>query len=206
MSYLKSINALSAADNVGGILALQIVRKADVLDIPDPVDGVIYGDITFSPGVSWISWNVTFETARITRNVRSSPDGPYAVNELPFTVPKDSEELADMLHQAEDDEFIVLLQYPGGKTKIFGLLEGPVRFEFDHDSGGALEDGNKFNCRFFYEGPDNIFFYNGEISAPEAGAAPALVRYNGTVIAALAPGESLNITSDFGFTNFYTSS
>lgn len=206
MSYLQSINALSAEDNVGGILAIQIVRKADVLDIPEPVDGVIYGDITFAPGASWVSWNVTFETARITRDVRNSPEGPYAVNRLPFTIPKDNEDLADMLRQAEDDEFIVLFKYPGGSTKIFGLLEAPVLFDFDHDSGGSLEDSNKFSCRFYYEGPDNIFFYNGAISAPEPGAAPALVRFNGVVIAALAPGESLNITSEFGFTNFYTTS
>lgn len=205
MSYLKAINALSAEDNVGGILALQVVRKADVLSIPDPVNGVIYGDITFAPGKSWTQWNVTFESARIRRETRNSPEGPYSFNELPFSIPKDNEELRDMLSQAEEDEFIILFRYPDQATKIFGLLDRPVRFAFDHDSGGALEDGNKFSCRYFYEGPDNIFFYDGSVAAPEPGAAPALVRFNGAVIAALAPGESLNITSEFGFSNFYTS-
>jgi hypothetical protein len=204
MSYLRTIKNLSAADNLGGILSIYVARKADILSMPEVINGVITGDITFHPGAGWILWQATFESKRMRGDSRSSQEGPFRNNVLTFLVPKDDSLIRDMLERAEEDEFIVLFQYPGADKKIFGLLDMPVNFSFDHDSGNELQEGNRYTCRFFYEGPENSYFYNGDLSAPAPGSAPALVRYNGTVIASLQPGETLNIISDFGFTDFYT--
>lgn len=108
-----------------------------------------------------------------------------------------------MLELAEEDEFIVLFKYANGKRKLFGTLDRPVRFTFDHDAGSSFAAGNFNNCEFYFDGPSNIYFYDGNIEPAPPGANPALVRFNGAIIAALQPGESLNIESDFGFTNFY---
>jgi hypothetical protein len=206
MGYLKNITRLSASDNLGGIVELRVARKAVIDTIPEPVNGIVYGDITLKAGGSFFTWKATQESASLRSNSRQSKEGVSRQNQIPFRIPKDREDIYFMLEQAEEDEFVVLVKYPNAKWKIFGLLDSPVQFEFDHDSGSAFADGNFYSCRFYYEGPGNLFFYNGSTPSAPAGTAPAIVRFNGAAIASLAPGETLNITSDFGFTNFYVSS
>jgi hypothetical protein len=206
MSYLTSIARLSQADNLGGILTIQVARKVDIESMSDPVDGVVFGDITFFPGAGFVTWEVTGESPNANSRSRTSREGASKDNRLSFTVPKDRPELRRMFERAEEDELVVLYKYANGKQRIFGLLDAPVQFRFDHESGGSHSDLNHYRCEFYYDGPDNMFEYNGLISAAPAGAAPAVVKYNGVSIASLSPGEVLNITSEFGLTNFYVTS
>jgi hypothetical protein len=206
VSYLIPITRFSKADNLGGLIAIKVARKVDVQSHPDPVDGVVYGDITFFPGKGFISWDVTSESAGATSQARPSREGSSRGNRLPFSVPKDREDLRLMFELAEEDEFIVQYIDANGKSKLFGLLDAPVKFKFDHDSGKAHSDSNHYECEFYYTGPENMFSYNGAISVAPAGTAPAIVKYNGDPIASLAPGEILNIISEFGITDFYITS
>lgn len=184
---------------MGGIVDIQVARKHDVLTIPDPVEGVVYGDITFKPGTGFVQWQVTQQSAGIRSNSRTTREGPSKSNQLPLRIPKDRALVRRMLDLAENDEFIVLFKYPTSKLKLFGLLDAPVRFEYDHDGGTNFADGNFYNARFYFEGPDNTYFYEGAIATPPPGASPAVVRVNGEVVASLLPGESINFDTDFDF-------
>lgn len=199
MSYLTSISRLSQADNIGGILTIQVARKVDIESMSDPVDGVVYGDITFFPGAGFATWDVTGESASAQSRSRTSREGPSKGNRLPFVVPRDRPELRRMFELGEEDEFIVVYKYPNGKQRIFGLIDAPVRFRFDHDSGGSHADLNHYSCEFFYDGPDNMFEYQGAISTAPGGAAPATVTVNGLAVASLQPGETINFDTDFDF-------
>jgi hypothetical protein len=203
MSYLGNITRLSGATNLGGVLTLLVARKDDVESIPEPSQGTIFGDITMKAGKQFYSWEVTTESPRTRSDSRSTREGATKRNALNFTIPKDRADIKNQLDQAEDDEFILIFTDANGKTKIFGLLDTPVKFEFDHDSGAAFSNLNAYDCRFYYEGPDNLYHYDGTLPTAPVGTAPAIVRYNGVAIASLAPGETLNIISDFGFTDFY---
>lgn len=205
MSYLNSITRFSSADNLGGILSIQVARAADIENIPDPVDGIVYGDIDFFPGKGFVSWDCTSESGSAESKSRQSREGSTKGNTLPFVIPKGRASLQNMFDQAEEDEFVVLFKDANGKQRIFGTKETPVRFRYDHTSGEAHSDLNRYSCEFYYTGPGNMFDYNGAIASPPAGAAPAVVRFNGTAIAVLQPGEELDIISDFGFTDFYVS-
>lgn len=205
MSYLQNIQRLSGT-NMGGIIAsISVARKDDVLHIPDPVGGVIYGDITFKPAKGWVTWKVTPTSGSSTGDTRQNNEGSSKANRLPFSIARFDAALLDMLNRCTEDEFIVLHKDANGKQKIFGLLTAPVRFTFSHQTGSDHANKNQFNCQFFYEGPENMFEYNGAVSMAPAGPAPAIVKFNGVAIASLAPGEVLNIESEFGFTAFYTS-
>lgn len=203
MSYLSTINRFSGQGNLGGIISILVARKADIDSIPQPVGGVVYGDVVFKPGKSWVTWNVTSETASTKSDTRTSREGASKNNRLPFSVPKYSAAVHSMFEQATDDELIVLHTDANGIQKIFGLYDAPVKFRYSHNSGQQHADKNGFEGEFYYDGPENMFEYNGEIAAPIPGTAPAIVLYNGAAIASLAPGETLNIISDFGFTAFY---
>lgn len=203
MSYLTSITRLYKQDNLGGLLTLQIIRAADVESMGDPVESVIYGTITPKAGKAFVSWQCIIETASARSQSRSSMHGAVKNNVLPFMLPKDRSTIKAQLDQAEADEFIVLFKDANGVQKVFGTLNAPVRFEFDHNTGAQFASLNAYDCRFYYNGPDNLYHYNGALPAPATGAAPAIVKFNGTAIASLAAGETLNIISDFGFTDFY---
>lgn len=199
MSYLKTISRLSAQDNLGGLVKIQVIRKDDVVSIPDPVDGIIYGDIEFQEGAGFVTWDVTLETSKISTDDHSGKEGSSKTNRLPFSVPKNRADIRSMFLKAEDDEFIVLFKDAStGKTRIFGQLEAPVRFRFNHDSGDTFSSGNRYQGEFFYTGPDNIYEYDGTIPAAPPGAAPAIVKWaDGTVIATLYPGDILIVDSEF---------
>ncbi len=206
MGYLKPIKRLSAADNKGSILQLQIARKADIDNIPEPVDGVVYGDIIFQSGRGWIEWETTLESPGIDSKDVDSREGPLKSNSLKFLIPKDRADVRVMFDRASEDEFIVLYKDGNGIKKLFGLLYMPVRFRYSHSSGTKFLDKNGYDAEFYYDGPDNIFEYNGITNTAPAGPAPAIVKFNGSPIASLAPGEVLNIISDFGFIEFHITS
>lgn len=199
MSYLQSISRLSGVDNLGGILTIIVMRADEVESMGDPVDGSVYGDIVMKAGKSPVTWAVTTESARSQSASRTSREGPTKSNKLPFVIPKDRPELQSMLAKAEDDNFIVQYCDSNGKQKVFGTLDAPVRFSYDHDTGASFSNLNSYDCRFYFDGPDNLYHYNGAIPTPTPGSAPAIVRVNGVVVASLAPGESINFDTDFDF-------
>jgi len=200
---LQSISRFSN-NNLGGILELRVASASDFESIPDPVNGIVFGDVVFKAGKSWSIWEYTHETSNANSRSRQTREGSSKQNRLPFFIAKDRAEVREILLRAETDEMIVLFKDANGVQKIFGLLDAPVRFKFDHDSGAQHADRNNYDCEFYFSGgPDNMYEYNGAISSAPAGTAPAIVRFNGVAIASLQPGETLNLVSDFGFTEFY---
>jgi hypothetical protein len=204
VSYLQNISALVGADNTGGIYELQVARARDIDHIPAPVAGTIYGDIIFKAGYGWHTWAFSHQTAGANSETKISREGSSKTNRLRLRIPKGRASIQAMLDRASEDEFIILYR-ENGKQKIFGTLQAPVQFSYSHNTGDQVADLNHYECQFFADAPGNIFEYNGSVASAPAGPAPALVKYNGGTIAVLAPGETFNIISDFGFTDFYIS-
>ena len=203
MSYLLSIPA-HKGDNLGSILSLKVIRKADVEAIPNPVGSTIYGTVTFKAGITGFNlWNATADTAAVEARGSETREGSKKNIVIKFSLPKDTPGLRQMLEQATADEFIVVYNDGSGQQKIAGHLHAPMRFTFSHNTGSRFADGNFYDCQFFFEGPDNTWFYSGSVGTPPTGPANSVVNFNGSPVAVLAPGQTLNITSDFGFTSFF---
>jgi len=196
--YLQNISSLSGLTNIGGLIELQIARVGDIDSIPDPVDGAIFGDIVFQPERGFVIWIVTQESPKMVSRSRNSQEGAFKDNQLTFIIPKDESVTRRMLELAEQDSFIVLFKDSNNKQKIFGTLESPVYFNFDHESGDGRGSRNQYSCSFVSDGPDNSFFYDGSIQIAPGGPLPAIVRWtDGTLIAVLQPGQTLLVDSDF---------
>lgn len=204
MSYLKNIDRLSRKDNLGGLIDLKVCRKSEIESLPDAVNGVVSGSIVLKAGaVGFVTWHATLETPNLQSRGQRTREGEAKRTQLRLNIPVDSADVHQQLEQATQDEFILLYTDAGGRTKIAGTLDAPFLFTFDHDSGSRIADGNFFNASFFYDGPDNIFFYSGAaLPAPTTGSA--VVYFNDAPIAVLTPGQELRIYSEFGFTNFFT--
>lgn len=201
MSYLRTIRRLSAADNIGGVIQLQVARAADVISVPDAVAGLIIGDISFQPGTGFVSWECRLESANMRSRSNASREGSVKSNSLPFIIPKDTQAVKAQLDQAEDDEFILLYRDSNGSQVLYGTPEAPLRFRYDHLSGGSFDSLNAYEAEFYYEGPDNRSFYQGAITTPPPGDGPSTVQYvDGTLIATLNPSDQLVLTSDFEHT------
>lgn len=203
MGYVQAIKRLYQADNLGGLQQLLVCRKADIVSIPEPSAGTIYGNITFVAGAAFVPWEVSLETGSMQSNDVPSREGSGKRNVLAFTIPKGRSDLREMFRRMETDEFIVVYM-ENGKQKIFGQLHAPVLFSFSHDSGRAFSDLNAYSARFYYDGPDNVFDYNGAVGTPPTGPAPAIVKFNGVTIASLQPGETIDILSDYSFSEYFT--
>lgn len=200
MTYLRDISTFSASDNMGGLLHISIARRSDIINIPDPVQGVVYGNITFKEGRGWTTWQVTSNTPEFSARGRGSQEGDYMDNSIAFVVPKDRPDIRRMFEQAKDDELIALYKDKNGATKLFGTLESPVYFRYSHRTGGASSQRNAYQCELYCDGPDNTYFYNGDIEVAPGGTPPAIVRKaNGTILATLGPGQIFTVTSGFSF-------
>lgn len=186
---------------MGGILTIDVVRAADVVSIPEPVNGAIYDDVELQPGAGFSRWLVGYQSAGFSGKSKTSREGVSKDNEVRFFIPLDRQAVRTMLERAEDDEFIIIYRYATGPRKIFGTKDFPVLFQFDHDSGSAPTDQNGNNCKFYYSGPENSTFYNGAIASAAPGTAPSIVRYStGEIIATLSPTDILVVNSDFAHT------
>ena len=203
MGYLQNINRLSGVDNLGGIITFQVFRASEIQSIGDPIDGTIYGDIVMQAGKTCYIWECTMESGRFASSTILSREGTAKQNRKNFIIPKDRPGIKAMLDQAELDEFVVLYTDSNGQKILFGTPSAPIRFQFNYDTGTTFAALNSYNCSFYFDGPDNRYFYNGTIPAPVPGAAPSVVKFNGLPIASLAAGDTLNIISEFGFTDFF---
>ena len=107
-----------------------------------------------------------------------------------------------MMDSAEQDEFVVLYKDANFSYKLFGTLENPVRFSYSYDTSARHAGRNGYSCEFRYEGPDNIFFYEGAIALPPVGAPPVIIRWNGQVIGTAQPGAIVDLDSEFKYSDF----
>lgn len=198
MSYLKDIARFSG-DNLGSLLKIQIARAADVASMQADVDGTVYGDITFNAGTGFVEWYLTTDTPRLFSEGQQSQEGEFKLNRVEFALPKDRADVKQLLTRMAADEFVLLIEDANGNIKLFGQPWAPVRFRYSHDTGSSGMEGNHYRCEFYYEGPENVFFYEGGIAAAPAGTAPAIVQWadGSGVIAQLQPGDTLNVDSDF---------
>ncbi len=203
MSYLSNISRFSNQDNLAGLTTIQVIRKADLTAIPAPVEGVIYGALSYAPGAGFVTWQCKLETPRITTEDQPGREGNPKRNTLRLTIPKDRSDLRHLFSLMVKDEFVVIFK-ENGKNKIFGQLHAPVRFTWNHDSGASYDQLNAYECQFYYTGPDNLYFYDSEATA-SAGPNPAIVRFNGVTIASLQPGEILDIESDYSYNEYFIS-
>ncbi len=201
MSYLADISRLTG-QNMGGLIHLQVARAADIVSINEAVNGVVYGEITFLEGKGFHTWYSTSQTMKLESSDRDSREGNYKLNRLPFIISKDRPAIKVILDNAILDEFVVLYKDANGTQKIFGTLDNPVRFAYSYDTSASHSGRNGYSCEFRYEGPDNIFFYEGNVTIPPAGLPVSLVRWNGQVIGTLQPGEIADLTSEFKYTDF----
>ncbi len=204
MGYLSNINQQAPGGKLGGILTINLVRKSEIASIPAPFNGDVNGPVVLIDGASFVQWIVSYQSAGITSTSRKSKEGPSKTNTVAFHLPLDRPGIRKMLELAEEDEFVVVVQYPNGTQKIFGTLQAPMLFEFSHDSGRKAADSNHNNCSFYYQGPDNSYFYNADAPGNPAGPAPVIVKFNGEAIASLTPGQTLNIISDYSLSEYFT--
>lgn len=202
MGYLQNISRFSQADNLAGLLQLQVIRKSDLVAIPAPVNGIIYGDLTYQEGAGFVTWDCQLESPRITTEEQGGREGSSKRNTLRFTIPKDRSDLRHMFTLMMKDEFIITF-LENGKRKIFGQLHAPVRFSWNHDSGAGFDNLNAYEGTFYYAGPDNVFFYDGSVASAPAGPSPAVVMFNGVPIQSLLPGQTLNIVSDYSYNEYF---
>jgi len=200
MTYLRNISQASGSINLGGIVEILVARKDEIESIPSPFGGVVSGQITFKPNsVGFVRWQVTQESTGIKSEDRSNREGSFKSNYIDFIVPRDRPDLRVMFDQSLEDEFVVVFRYANNKSKIFGSLQSPVRFSYSHDSGKSFASGNFVSARFYYDGPDNIYFYDGTPVTTPGIIPPALVKINGEVVASLQPGDVIAIDTDFNF-------
>lgn len=203
MSYLTPITRLSKSDNLAGLIEIQVCPKSLITSIPAPVAGIVYGNVVFATGGGFTKWEATLEKSKAKTQKERTADGTIAQNQIPFLIPKDRADLRYMFDLMERDEFIVLFKYGDGRQKMFGTLQRPVQFSYNHDSGDSFDSKNEYECRFFFDGPDNMYFYDGTAGTPPVGPAPSIVKINGNPIAVLQPGQQLNILSDYDYEDFF---
>lgn len=201
MSYLSTIARLTAS-NIGGLVQLQVVRAADISAIQDPEGDTIYGNISLNADVGWQIWRSTSETMEVVAQNQDGQEGDYKNISLPFFLPKDRPGLKQMLDLAESDEFVVLYKDGNGNQKLFGTPDRPVIFKYNHNTSAAHEGRNGYECRFEYAGPDNIYFYDGSVTAPPAGPAPTILRINGVVQLTAPAGSIIDVNTEFKITDF----
>jgi hypothetical protein len=198
VSYLRNIKRFSAAANIGGLITISVARKDDIATVPDVVGKALPGSITFKPGAGFVTWEVTTGSNRLKSDAKVSREGSIRSNVLTFRIPKKRLDLEAMFAQAEDDEFVVVYTDSNGTSWIFGLPTAPVRFTINDDSGELLEDLNSYSAQFYFDGPDNRYFYQGAVSTAPPSTASSTVQYStGELIALLNPSDILVVSSDF---------
>lgn len=198
IDYLDVITRFTG-ENLGSLIKIRVCRTQDITAFPDPVNDIIYGDIQFLEGKGWREWVVSSQSGRMKSTSDKSTEGTLRKNSLPFIIARDRAGIRRMLTLASEDEFIVQFTDSNGNEKIFGNLSQPVQFKYNRDTGGKFSALNYYDCEFYCDGPDNEFFYEGEIAIAPPGLAPALVRVNGIVVAILVPGEVVDFETDFDF-------
>jgi hypothetical protein len=203
MSYLLPILSLSQ-DNLSGVRRILVVRAADVSEYPESYEGIAQSEIAFTSGRDWVAWAATYTTAGFFRKSEDSMEGVSGGKELSFIIPRHEQDITRMLHKAERDEFIVLVEDFNGQRYLFGSKSKPVRFSFDQTTGSG-RDRNQYACRFYSDSPGNYLIYPivfGE-GVTDFSSAPAVIIRRGSIdgpLLAIAPaGSTVVIVSPYSF-------
>lgn len=201
MSYLLPISA-HEGDNLSGILTISIARKSDILTFPESYEGIAISEVVFREGASWTVWHATYRTASFSARSSDSMEGMIKDQQLPFIIPRHGVR-ETMLHVAERDEFIVLVEDSNMFRYLFGTPDKPVRFSYDKNTGSGSQR-NQYDCIFYSEAVDNTLIYPHSFDAPGTPSEgnPVVIRRGsptGPVLAVAAPGTTVVITSPYSF-------
>lgn len=198
MDYLVAINYPSGA-NVGSVIDIKVALLSDIVAEPTAQGDTLYGSFEFVPGKGFVTWKVASQRANMDSDGKESDEGISRKSSLNFIIPKDQQSIRHMLDQADDDLFIVSYKDANGNQRVYGRKDQPVSFIHKRTTGKNTSDLNGYECEFYFDGPQNDFFYNDSLPSPPPGIAPAVVSVNGSIVASLGPGESINFDTDFDF-------
>lgn len=195
---LQNITPLNCEANLGGIIKIQVASVDDIVSISPAINGRIYDNIVFKAGRGFYTFIVTDGTPEVNANDKESDEGRFKENSLQFSVPKDREIHFNMFNEMQKSRFVVLYTDKNGKQKLLGNLNSPMQFKYDYRSGAASADFNNYQCEFFSEAPNNVAFYDADVTAAPGTPVPAIVEDGaGNILALLNSGDTYTLVGGF---------
>lgn len=146
-------------DNSGGVGILYVIPVTDVISIPDAVAQIISSAITFAPYKTWTKIECTLESINFTEPQTNGDNGQQYAPTVTAFVANDSDAVAALFAEMENQEFILLINDSNEKVKLVGSVEEPMIFSSSLDTGTKWSDRNGHTINFAGDTSHKAYFY-----------------------------------------------
>ena len=189
---------VGTTDNFGGVDRFWFTPESAV----DFVDE--FGQVVLKGAAVWYLGKATKYTLDFNCPAKEKRGGTLYEPRLTGLISRVTPELKKVLRQMNGNRFILIYKDKNGYLFQVGGPEQALIFEFDEFTGDnpSSKNGVRFsfkgtvrqepvhNIREIVSGPGN-----NESTNPDA--LPVTIQINGSTVATAAPGQTVNITSDF---------
>ncbi|WP_299755255.1 hypothetical protein [uncultured Pontibacter sp.] len=193
--------------NKGGHQLCFYVPADDVAGWPAANGLVLQGDIQLKPGKVWYLLGYTRHTSSYEHKLK--PDfrgGLYSLEQGGF-LPTDSPALGSQLLRMKGRRFVLAFKDYNGYLRVTPPGHS-LTFSEKFDSQDSPSGLKGYDITFEGAAPLPALYYSGGMQVSELGMvappignggaqAPVTIRYNGSIVKLVQPGEELLITSDF---------
>lgn len=139
--------------NPGGLTpTLWVVRKKDVVSIPDATAGVISGDVVLVEGKVAVPWDFAIDTGEAKDETAGVVSSPVINGSVDFNIARRKAATNTVLDSTLGQACIVFWKERNGETKMIGDLEQGAYLGWKGTSGKKGADVNGKDCTFTREG------------------------------------------------------
>lgn len=147
--YLQSIQSYCGKLNISGNVHLKVVPVQWIATFPEFSTEHAYGDpITLLPGKEWLLLPCVADSINFSDNDNSSIQGSSNQFNLDGFIPNDTPNISAILDSMRGYEWIAVIQYKTGESKVIGHPDAPARCLSEFQNRGQLNSDKGYKVFF----------------------------------------------------------
>jgi hypothetical protein len=177
MQLLLSLQNYCGQENFAGNTHLKVVPLNWVQSYPEyATDGHNFNTgIVLKPGKQWLIMPCVSDSIDFRERERDTKHGPTVVPVISGFIANDTPNIAAVMNSMRGYEWIAILQYKTGESKVIGHPDAPARFTSSFINGRRLSDNKGYDIEFYSASDAKSFFIESPEIQPQ-GCAPATWR------------------------------
>ena len=127
---------------IGGISAVYLANKEEVVSILDTDTDMILDDITMISGATFYKFDTSKNTSNYTQTLTVAGSNKYILQSVDFFVPRADQDAIDIAEKLALGTFVAIVENRMGKQLVLGLTNGLEATVGEINSGVAEGDSS----------------------------------------------------------------
>lgn len=151
---MKDFNSVDGIENMGGnIPEFLFSPVSKIASVPEPVNELITGEVTFSGSNDWYTGNSAPDSLEFTEEQADGGDGKPFSTRITGFLPRLSADMLALMREMSQTEHIVLITDKNGNVRLCGKKSAGLKFRFRQNTQLSAAGNAGYSFEFYLDHP-----------------------------------------------------